>query len=340
MWGAAPFLFRCARCSGTPVWVRGSRSSRRCPYRVAVPPEGGGAPPALGGRRAAPVAPQLRWVRGGGGWGGRPPARSRACVGGGGGVGGGLWSPGDASCRPGGGGAGAWQSWPRGPAIGRGVAPSPRPPLPRAGFSRRPSLGPLIPRLLSRGAGRPGVAVRVSGQWLAGCRAAGSPPRLLSPHSLPREVARRFPWAGNKAGVTGVVLSTGGVAPHTTPVRAHPASLGTICAASRCAVVGPLVLRGRHVSRRLGRGGGSHSGSPLGRGGSIPLPRGVGPGPPRLAGWWGGVGGGGCRAAASLLSFRAAACGTPFWLSPCRRRAPFRRARAVGAEVPPRGGRG
>ena len=47
---------------------------------------------------------------------------------------------------------------------------------------------------------------------------------------------------------------------------------------------------------------------------------------------------GGCRAAASLLSFRAAACGTPFWLSPCRWRAPFRRARAVGAEVPPRGG--
>ena len=67
MWGAASFVFRCARCSGTPVWVRGGRSSRRCPYRVAVPPVGGGAPPALGGRRAAPVAPQLGWVRGGGG---------------------------------------------------------------------------------------------------------------------------------------------------------------------------------------------------------------------------------------------------------------------------------
>ena len=134
------------------------------------------------------MAPQLRWVRGGGGWGGRPPACSRACVGGGGGVGGALWSPGDASCRPGRGAA--WQSWPRGPAIGWGVAPFPRPPLPRAGFSRRPSLGPLIPRPLSRGTGRPGVAVRFSGQWLAGCGAAGSPPRSLSPHSLPREVAR------------------------------------------------------------------------------------------------------------------------------------------------------
>ena len=50
--------------------------------------------------------------------------------------------------------------------------------------------------------------------------------------------------------------------------------------------------------------------------------------------------GGGCRAAASLLSFRAAACGTPFWPSPCRWRAHFRRARAVGAEVPPRAGGG
>ena len=183
MWGAASFLFRCARCSGTPVWVRGSRSSHRCSYRVAVPPEGGGAPPALGGRRAAPVAPQLRWMRGGG-WGGRPPARSRACVGGGGRSGGGPLVP--WRCLLSAGGGAAWQSWPRGPATGRGVAPFPRPPLLRAGFS----LGPLFPRPLSRGAGRPGVAVRVSGQWLAGCGAAGSPPRSLSPPSLPREVAR------------------------------------------------------------------------------------------------------------------------------------------------------
>ena len=226
MWGAASFLFRCARCSGTPVWVRGSRSSRRRPYRVAVPPEGGGAPPALGGRRAAPVAPQLRWVREGG-VGGPPPRPLSGLCGRGGGEWGGAFGPLAMPPVGRGGGAGAaWQSWPRGPAIGQGVKPFPRPPLPRAGFSRRPSLGPLIHRPLSRGAGRPGVAVRVSGQWLAGCGAAGFPPRLLSPHSLPREVARRFPWAGNKAGVTGVVLSMGGVARHTTPVRAHPASLG------------------------------------------------------------------------------------------------------------------
>ena len=168
MRGAASFVFRCARCSGTPVWVRGGRSSRRCPYRVAVPPVGGGAPPALGGRRAAPQAL--------GGGGGRRPARSRACVGGGGGggVGGVLRSPGDAPCRPkrGGGGGRLGGPSPGGQPSARGVAPFPRPPLPRAGSSRSPSLGPLISRPLPRGAGRPGVAVRVSGQWLAGCGAA------------------------------------------------------------------------------------------------------------------------------------------------------------------------
>ena len=103
-----------------------------------------------------------------------------------------------------------------------------------------------------------------------------------------------------------VCCPLGGVAPHTTPVRAHPASLGTICAASPCAGVGPLVLRGPHVSRRLGRGGGSHSGSPLGRGGPSPLPRGVGAGAPAAGGLVGGRGGG-CRAAAALLPFWAAA---------------------------------
>ena len=196
-----------------------------------------------------------------------------------------------------------------------GVAPFPRPPLPRAGSSCRPSLGPLIPRPLLRGAGRPGAAVRVSGQWLAGGGAAGSLQCSLSPYSLPREAARSHAscrtmggaWVGGPGSsphsrasalwaipcAAAWVLSMGGVAPHTTPVRAQPASLGTICAASRCAGVGPLVLRGPHVSRRLGRGGGSHSGSPLGRGGAIPPASGVGGRGPR--GWraGGGAGGGG-----------------------------------------------
>ena len=172
MWGAASFVLRCARCSGTPVWVRGGRSSRRCPYRVAVwvgaPPRpwGGGGPrlwlPSWGGC-------------GGGGGGGAPRLLSGLCGRGGGGGewGGVLRFPGDAPCRPkkGGGGRLGGPS-PRGQPSARGVAPFPRPPLPSAGSSRSPSLGPLISRPLPRGAGRPGVAVRVSGQWLAGCGAA------------------------------------------------------------------------------------------------------------------------------------------------------------------------
>ena len=88
------------------------------------------------------------------------------------------------------------------------------------------------------------------------------------------------------------MLSKWGVAPHTTPVRAHPASLGTICAASRCAGVGSLVLRGPHGSRRLGRGGGSHSGSSHGRGGTIPPASGAGGRGPRGLRAGGGAGGG------------------------------------------------
>ena len=79
---------------------------------------------------------------------------------------------------------------PGGKPSARGSHPSPAPlylePDPRAG----PRWGLSSPRPSSRGAGRPVAAVRVSGQRLAGCGAAGSPPRSLSPPSLPREVAR------------------------------------------------------------------------------------------------------------------------------------------------------
>ena len=87
-------------------------------------------------------------------------------------------------------GGAAWRSRPQGPAIGWGVAPFPDPlylePDPHAG----PCWGPLSPPPSSRGAGRLGAAVRVSGQRLSGCGAVGSPPRSLSLPSLPREVAR------------------------------------------------------------------------------------------------------------------------------------------------------
>ena len=60
----------------------------------------GGRPPGPGGAEGRTCGSPAVVGAGAGGWGGRPPARPRVCVGGGGG---GL--------------GGAWQSWPRGPAI-------------------------------------------------------------------------------------------------------------------------------------------------------------------------------------------------------------------------------
>ena len=83
--------------------------------------------------------------------------------------------------------------------------------------------------------------------------------------------------------------------PHTAPVRAHPPSLGAICAASWRIGAGSLVPRGSCGSRRLGRGGGPCSGSSLGQGegGPYPLPRGGGGRRPRGLRAGGGGGGGG-----------------------------------------------
>ena len=146
-----------------------------------------------------------------------------------------------------------------------------------------------------------------------------------------------LPWAGNKAGVTGVVLSMGGVAPHNTAVRARPPSLGAICAASWRVGAGSLVLHGPCGSLQLGRGGAGRALPPLSGGGgeTIPPASGLGAGAPGACGPVGGVGGGG-RAAASLLPLWAAARGTPSWPPSCRRRTPVRRARAVGVAEPPR----
>ena len=160
---------------------------------------GGGRPPGPGGAEGRACG-YPAGVGAGGGVGGPPPRPLSGLCGSGGGSGGGPLVPWRRLLTDGGGGGAAWQSWPRGPAIGWGVAPFPRPPLPRAGSSRGPSLGLLIPQPLPRGAGRPGVAVRVSGQWLAGCGAAGSPPRSLCPHSLPREMARPLAWCRTVGG--------------------------------------------------------------------------------------------------------------------------------------------
>ena len=140
MWGAASILFCCARCSSTLAWAHGSRSSRRSPHRVAVPSRGGGRPLGSGGAEGRAFGSPAGGGAGGGG--APPPAVGSQWEGGGewGGPSGPLATPPDGR-----GGGAAWQSRPRGPAIGWGVAPFPRPPLPRAGPSCRPSLGPPIP---------------------------------------------------------------------------------------------------------------------------------------------------------------------------------------------------
>ena len=141
---------------------------------------GWGRPPGPGGAEGRACGSPAGVGAGGGGG---HPARSRACVGGGGGGGGSGGGPSVPRRRPlsakkkkkkrgGGGGGRLGGPSPGGQPSARGVAPFPRPPLPSAGSSRGPSLGPLISRPLPRGAGRPGVAVRVSGQWLSGCGAA------------------------------------------------------------------------------------------------------------------------------------------------------------------------
>ena len=130
----------------------------------------------------------------GGVWGrrffGLPPSALGPEWEGGGGSGGGPLVPWRRLLTAGGGGGQHGGPGPGGQPSAGGSHPSPAPlylePDTRAG----PRWGPSSPRPSSRGAGRPGAAVRVSSQRLAGCGAAGSPPRSLSPPSLPREVAR------------------------------------------------------------------------------------------------------------------------------------------------------
>ena len=107
------------------------------------------------------MAPLLCWVRGGGGVGGPPPRPPLGLYGGGGGLGGALWSPGDASRRPGGRGGG-------GMAV---LTP---------GASHRPGGRALLPP--------PSMESRILAQALAG-----------APHP-PAVVARRWPAGGGREG--------------------------------------------------------------------------------------------------------------------------------------------
>ena len=247
MWGAASFLLRRARCSGAPVWVRGSRPSRRCPHCAAVPPEGGAPPRPWGGGGPRLWLPCCGGCGGGGGVGGPPPRPPPGPCGGGGVGWGGPFGP---LAMPlvgrGGGGGGGMAALVPGASHrpgGRALHP---PPLSRAGCPRRPSPGPSPPRPLPRGAGRPGVAVGVSGQWLAGCGAAGSSPRLSPPHSLPREAAR----PRTACHTVGGAWVRGPIPPPNPPV---PAVWALTCAAG-CVGAGAAAAAGCAGGSASGRG--------------------------------------------------------------------------------------
>ena len=94
-------------------------------------------PPGSGGAEGRACGSPAGGGAGGGGGGAAPPP-ALGPEWGGEGSGGGPLVPLRRLLTAGEGGA-AWQSRPRGPAIGWGVAPVPRPPLPRAGPSCRPS---------------------------------------------------------------------------------------------------------------------------------------------------------------------------------------------------------
>ena len=232
--------------------------ARRCGFAgagpAAAPPTaspshlGGGRPPGPGGAEGRACGSPAG-VGAGGGWGGRPPARSRACVGGG--SGGGPLVPWRRLLTAGGGGRHG-SPGPGGQPSAGGSRPSPAPlylePDPRAG----PRWGPSSPRSLSRGAGRPGVAVRVSGQWLAGCGAAGSPPRSLSPHSLPREVARSHALCRTVGGAW-----VGGPSP---PPHSLVSAVWAITCAAACVGAGAVAAAGCAGGSDSGQGRGAKPG--------------------------------------------------------------------------------
>ena len=127
-----------------------------------------------------------------------------------------------------------------------GLGPSPAPlylePDPRAG----PRWGPSSPRPLSRGAGRPGAAVRVSGQWLAGCGAAGSPPRSLSLPSLPQEVARSHASCRTVGGAW--------VGGPSSPPHSLASAVWPITCAAACVGAGAVAAAGCAGGSASGRG--------------------------------------------------------------------------------------
>ena len=141
--------------------------------------------------------------------------------------------------RPGGPGPGGQPS-----AGGSHSSPAPLypEPDPRAG----PRWGPLSPPPSRRGAGRPGAAVRVSGQRLAGCGAVGSPPRSLSPPSLPREVARAPPSHRSVGGAW--------VGGPSSPPHSLASAIWAVTCAAACVGAGAVAVAGCAGGSASGRG--------------------------------------------------------------------------------------
>ena len=141
--------------------------------------------------------------------------------------------------RPGGPGPGGQ------PSAG-GLHSSPAPhylePDPRAG----PPWGPLSPPPSPRGAGRPGAAVRVSGQQLAVCRAVGSPPRLLPPPSLTREVARAPPSRR--------IVGGAWVGGPSSPPHSLASAVWAVTCAAACVGAGAVAVAGCASGSASGRG--------------------------------------------------------------------------------------
>ena len=113
---------------------------------------------------------------------------------------------------------------------------------PRAG----PRWSPSFPPPSSCGAGRPGAAVRVSGQRLAGCGAVGSPPRSLSPPSSPREVPRA-PSSRRTVGGAWV----GGP---SSPSRIPASAVCAVTCAAACVAAGAVAAAGCAGRSASGRG--------------------------------------------------------------------------------------
>ena len=230
--------------------------ARRCGFAGAGPAAvpltaspsllGGGRPPGPGGAEGRACGSPAGVGAGGGGVGGPPLRPLSGLCGRAGGEWGGAFGPLATPPDDRGGGGRHGSPGPGGQRWAGGVAPFPRPSLPRAGSSCRPSLGPLIPRPSSRGAGRPGVAVRVSGQLLAGCGAAGSPARSLSPHSLPREVARPLASCRTVGGAW-----VGGPSP---PPHSLVSAVWAITCAAACVGAGAVAAAGCAGGSASGRG--------------------------------------------------------------------------------------